>query len=49
MGMSTKVIQTTQSSMSKILKNYQKQLDSKSRQNDIRQSDSYIKEKNTII
>lgn len=47
--MNTKVIQTTQSSMSKLLENYQKQLDIKSRQNDIRQSEDYIKEKNTVI
>lgn len=40
---------TSQSSMSKLLENYQKQLDLKSRQNDIRQSEDYIKEKNTVI
>lgn len=40
---------TSQSSMSKILEKYQKQLDIKSRQNDIRQSECYIKEKDTVI
>lgn len=49
MIMSTKIIQTTQSSMSNFLEKYQEQLDIKSRQNDIRQSEDYIKEKNTVI
>ena len=49
MAMSTKVIQTTQSSMSNLLEKYQEQLDIKSSQNDIRQSEDYIKEKNTVI
>lgn len=40
---------TSQSSMSNLLEKYQEQLDLKSRQNDIRQSEDYIKEKNTVI
>lgn len=40
---------TSQSSMSKTLEKNREQLDLKSRQNDIRQSEDYIKEKNTVI
>ena len=47
--MSTKLIQTSQSSMSKTLEKNREQLDLKSRQNDIRLSEDYIKAKNTVI
>lgn len=49
MVMNTKIIQTTQSSMSKTLEKHREQLEFQSRQNDIRQSNSYISERNTII
>lgn len=47
--MATKIKSTPQTSMSKTLEKHQKQLEIQSRQNDIRQSDSYSKEKNTVI
>lgn len=49
MTMSTKIIQTIQSSMSKTLEKYREQLEFQSRQDDIKQSNSYISERNTII
>lgn len=49
MVMNTKVIKTSQSSMSKTLEKHREQLEIQSRQNDIRQSNSYISERNTII
>ena len=49
MAMSTKIIQTTQSSMSKTLEKHREQLEIQSKRNDIRQSNSYISERNTII
>lgn len=49
MTMSTKIVSTSQSSMSKTLEKHREQLAIQSRQNDIRQSNSYISERNTII
>lgn len=40
---------TSQSSMSKTLGKHREQLELQSKRNDIRQSEDYIKEKNTVI
>lgn len=47
--MTSKLKSTPQTSMSKTLEKHREQLDLKSRQNDIRQSNYYISERNTII
>lgn len=48
-NMTSKIQSTPQASMSKTLEKHREQLKTQSRQNDIKQSDSYIREKNTII
>ena len=47
--MTSKLKSTPQTSMSKTLEKHREQLEIQSRQNDIRQSNSYISERNTII
>ena len=48
-NMASKIKSTPQTSMSKTLEKHREQLEIQSKRNDIRQSNSYISERNTII
>ena len=48
-NMDSKLKSTPQTSMSKTLEKHREQLEIQSKRNDIRQSNSYISERNTII
>ena len=48
-NMASKLKSTPQTSMSKTLEKHREQLEIQSKRNDIRQSNSYISERNTII